>query len=307
MPETALTMNLALQKSKAASPEHVRTLNVCGAQLNDISVCGRFPNVQVISLSVNEISDLSCLRQCQHLRELFLRKNYIEDIRQVLNLSDCLELRQLTLMDNPIAKQRSYREFVIAAIPSLEILDNVAVGPDERRRAEQMMPGVVGAQPPGPPARSAAPSLHRNPEMMVKPVERAPPRNSDAFPENYPQGMTASFGNDDVPVGGRAVRARPQSRQNYGNDDVPVGGGPVTRAHPQPAVRPPVHQEVIEHHVGGQRMTQPLHDASRQRHDVNRGANIPEQAAIRACMELMRDMSSEGLNSLRCHINTMIS
>lgn len=49
----------------------------------DVSILQRTPNMEVLSLSVNGISSLRHFMLCKGLKELYLRKNMIEDINDI--------------------------------------------------------------------------------------------------------------------------------------------------------------------------------------------------------------------------------
>nr|8AXJ_A Chain A, Chains: A [Trypanosoma brucei brucei TREU927] len=143
-----LTENLVLQKTKVDSIQRVRKLNVCAAQLSDIGVLRRACNLEVLSLSLNELSELGVLENCPRLSELYLRKNRVEDLNQVLHLSDAPNLTVLTLTENPICQDPNYRRFVIAAVGSLQRLDDIDILPQEREEAYRVFPNLHAIAPP---------------------------------------------------------------------------------------------------------------------------------------------------------------
>lgn len=83
------------------------------------------PNVEVISLSINSIETLQYFSACSMLQELYLRKNEIKDINEILYLSQLQFLKKLSLEDNPCANSDNYRLTVLKALPNLEFLDNL--------------------------------------------------------------------------------------------------------------------------------------------------------------------------------------
>lgn len=158
-----LTENLVLQKTKVDNIQRVRKLNVCAAQLTDIGVLRRACNLEILSLSLNEISEIGVLENCRSLGELYLRKNCIEDLNQVLHLSECQMLTVLNLSENPICQDPNYRRFVIAAIGSLRRLDDIDILPQEREEAYRVFPNLQSIAPP--------PSLYCDPARnKVRPV-----------------------------------------------------------------------------------------------------------------------------------------
>jgi len=143
-----LTLNLVLQKSKVDDIRRVQKLNVCAAQLTDIGCLRQAASLEILSLSLNEISDLGVLSNCQRLREVYLRRNTVRDINQVLHLTRLPYLEVLNLSDNPISRDPNYRRFVLAAIPSLERLDDVNISHEERQAAVRVFPELMYFAPP---------------------------------------------------------------------------------------------------------------------------------------------------------------
>jgi hypothetical protein len=70
---------------------------------------------------VNKISSLQDFRCCPQLSELYLRKNEIADIREVLYLQGLKNLSILWLCDNPCvgSSAAEYRQKVIALLPRI--------------------------------------------------------------------------------------------------------------------------------------------------------------------------------------------
>jgi len=131
----ALTHVLLACVPRVSALSDVRNLNLWGNDLSDISVLRQCPNVEVVSLSVNLISSLAELSGCRRLRELYLRKNRIDDLKQILYLTALPDLRVLWLSDNPISAHPHYRDFILAKLPRLEKLDNTDVTEEEREVA----------------------------------------------------------------------------------------------------------------------------------------------------------------------------
>jgi len=269
---TFLTANLILQKTKLDNLRNVRKLNVCGAQVSHIHVLRDAINAEVLSLSVNLIEDLSPLSFLGGLRELYLRKNRINDLMQVLHLSQLDSLEVLGLSENPISDDPSYRPFVIAAIPSLRRLDDLDITASERRSAEGEFSEVRSWPPPDPiPAAlvgTSTPSISANasPNRGETPL-----RGGGAQTARRPApAMAATMSNmgghhqqqrgseDDHNARVPATARRPSgSTSAYplvspagagggggGWDDMPVGGGrPKTAAKPPPLQQQPQLQQ----------------------------------------------------------------
>lgn len=121
-----LTEHIILTKTRANSLNDVKTLNMWGFNLKDITIFERMPNIEICSLAVNQISDISPLAFCRKLRELYLRQNAISDFKQLTYLQDLRHLRILSLSGNPIAESPNYRQIILKALPNLEKLDDIS-------------------------------------------------------------------------------------------------------------------------------------------------------------------------------------
>ncbi|NXI25572.1 CU002 protein, partial [Sterrhoptilus dennistouni] len=113
-----------------------------------ISICRDLPNIEVITFSVNGISDLEPLHQCQNLSELYLRKNNIASLDELFYLKTLPRLRVLWLAENPCCgpDPHRYRMTVLRNLPSLQKLDNQAVTEEELSQA--LVDGVEITAPP---------------------------------------------------------------------------------------------------------------------------------------------------------------
>jgi len=124
-------------RTKCNRLDLIRNLNLWGNDLHDISVLRYMPNLEVCSLSVNSVSTLADLGNLQKLSELYLRKNKIRDLAEVLHLVNLRQLRVLWLNDNPCALLPHYRQYVLHHLPCLVKLDSQDVAEDERRLARR--------------------------------------------------------------------------------------------------------------------------------------------------------------------------
>ncbi|TRY82687.1 hypothetical protein DNTS_032610 [Danionella cerebrum] len=120
-----LTRKLVLARAKASDLESVKKLNCWGCNLTDISIFEQIPNIEVLTLSVNQISSLEALSRSLHLSELYLRRNSIP-LSQIYFLKALTRLRVLWLSENPCSQidQTKYRLTVIRNLPTLHKLDN---------------------------------------------------------------------------------------------------------------------------------------------------------------------------------------
>uniref|UniRef100_A0A182UJ40 U2A'/phosphoprotein 32 family A C-terminal domain-containing protein n=1 Tax=Anopheles melas TaxID=34690 RepID=A0A182UJ40_9DIPT len=82
---------------------------------------------------VNRISTLADFENCINLQELYLRKNNLTDIDELVYLQNLPKLKYLWLEENPLVEHAGpgYRQIVLRALPNLKKLDNVDVSPEE--------------------------------------------------------------------------------------------------------------------------------------------------------------------------------
>ncbi|KAJ7324994.1 hypothetical protein JRQ81_018014 [Phrynocephalus forsythii] len=132
-----LTRKMVLSRAKASNLSGVRKLNCWGSRITDISICQELTNVEVITFSANNISDLEPINQCQNLTELYLRRNSIASLCQLFHLKNLPRLKILWLSENPCCGPdlHLYRMTVLRNLPSLQKLDNQTVTEEELSHA----------------------------------------------------------------------------------------------------------------------------------------------------------------------------
>ncbi|XP_061151849.1 cilia and flagella associated protein 410 isoform X1 [Syngnathus typhle] len=128
-----LTREQVLTEAKASDLGSVRKLNCWGCKLTDVSILSQMPNIEVLTLSVNNISSLAPLAGCLSLCELYLRRNMIASLSELSYLRSMTRLRVLWLADNPCCGKNSseYRLTVLRCLPGLQKLDNQVVTENE--------------------------------------------------------------------------------------------------------------------------------------------------------------------------------
>lgn len=206
--EVELTERIILQKSRVDFLSAVKNLNHWGQDIGDISILRSLPNVEVLALSVNKVRTLADVAHCRSLKELYLRKNLIADLREVRYLASLPALRVLWLLDNPCASSPYYRPYVLKVLPHLEKLDNVEVSPQERAEAaslpiEQLDAAIGGggllsdhdAPPSRPPAQPPA-TAQLPPSRPASAYDRPP---SAHHPPSSPLGRPATPLDDAAP------------------------------------------------------------------------------------------------------------
>eukprot|EP00762_Andalucia_godoyi_P007741 ANDGO_01776.mRNA.1 Uncharacterized protein F09G8.5 len=194
---SVLTAELIFQKTKCSTLEEVKMLNIWGSRVRDVSILERMPNVEVLSLTMNQISSIEPFTKCPKLKELYLRKNEIQSLDGLDVLSrSCPQLRVLWLCDNPCAKPPSYRSDVIRLVPQLTTLDNEAITASQRaeagRPSDARSPSSGGRDSPRSlPPRTPSPSLDvlaPSPRSTpIQPVPAPAPAPAPPQPQLQPQ------------------------------------------------------------------------------------------------------------------------
>ncbi|CAD8204243.1 unnamed protein product [Paramecium pentaurelia] len=143
-----LTSTLIAQKAKTEALYSIKSLNLWGNDLDDISIIERLPNLEVLSLSVNRITTLADIAKCKNIKELYLRKNNISSITELQFLQQLPKLKVLWLQENPIADHPNYRDAVICNSSTLEKLDDVVISQQDRANAQQQLQYGISQSPP---------------------------------------------------------------------------------------------------------------------------------------------------------------
>nr|CAB3230196.1 protein C21orf2 homolog [Phallusia mammillata] len=133
-----LSEKTVLARSRAKDLSGVKNLNCWGANISDTGVLEKIPNVEVINFSANSIEGLDTFANCTYLKELYLRKNKLDSIDEVLHLKELKHLKLLWLSGNPFCDKQSdedYRLSVLKILPHLHKLDDKTVTDEELVKA----------------------------------------------------------------------------------------------------------------------------------------------------------------------------
>jgi len=114
-----LTAELVMHKTNTNQLNRIKNLNFCANDLKDVSIVSQMGSLEVLSLSVNQISSLKDIGQCTQLQELYIRRNNIDSIEELENLVSLGSLRILWLAENPVASMPGYRQKVVSLLPQL--------------------------------------------------------------------------------------------------------------------------------------------------------------------------------------------
>ncbi|KAG5467460.1 hypothetical protein CUR178_01103 [Leishmania enriettii] len=290
-----LTLNLVLQKSKTDDIRRVRKLNVCASQIQDIGVLRQAVVLEVLSMSLNEISELGALSNCRRLVEVYLRRNLIRDINQVLHLSrlPCLEV--LSLAENPISRDPNYRRFVVAAIPSLERLDDRVITDEERESALAVFPQLLSFAPP--PSKYAQPVEGITPPTLQ---ERQAQARTNISCASYNRSPASAAGRNDVhPRQATSSATGGGGGLVYnGHVESPASTNPSMRC-PQPV---PMHQD--PNHSPARPAARP-HAVSDYQSISSYPSGPSEEGVVQAVKVLCSELSPEALDDVRRFIDSL--
>ena len=125
-----LTLDFIKMRTNNSKYNQIKTLNLWGNDLEDIAVLSELPNLEVVSLSVNNIRNLEVFQNHENLKELYLRKNFIATLEQIKYLEKCKNLSILILKDNPITSILDYKNKIIEILPQLKKLDDDVIDPN---------------------------------------------------------------------------------------------------------------------------------------------------------------------------------
>ena len=120
-----LTEEMILSKyQNYSSILEIKKLYINKEEIEDISIISKMENLEILSLSSNNISSLYPLSKCINLREIYLRNNNINSFEELYHLKNLPKLIGLWIEGNPISKNISYIERVSHILPQLQNLDN---------------------------------------------------------------------------------------------------------------------------------------------------------------------------------------
>uniref|UniRef100_A0AAG5DE21 U2A'/phosphoprotein 32 family A C-terminal domain-containing protein n=1 Tax=Anopheles atroparvus TaxID=41427 RepID=A0AAG5DE21_ANOAO len=180
-----LTEEMVIARSKQSDLAAIKKLNCWGSELSDVSIIRRMRGVEVLAFSVNRISTLADFENCINLQELYLRKNNLTDIDELVYLQNLPKLKYLWLEENPLVESAgpTYRQIVLRALPNLKKLDNVDVTPEEVSEAMRAPVAQPRHEPvyddPSPPP---PPQQHRQQSPVI---ERSPGSDQDSPVSGY--------------------------------------------------------------------------------------------------------------------------
>lgn len=123
-----------LKLSGKLKDEDVFKLNGFAHGISEIRDLDLFPNLQIVSFSLNKLSTLTAFSRCYFLQELHLRKNKVDNLKEIFHLLPLRHLHTLLLTDNPCCSTHLYRQKVGQTLKGLKTLDTMPV--EEREDIE---------------------------------------------------------------------------------------------------------------------------------------------------------------------------
>ncbi|XP_039284215.1 protein tilB homolog isoform X3 [Nilaparvata lugens] len=140
---------IALHQEEIEKIEHLqnwcRHLKILLLQSNIISKIenlNKLKKLEYINLALNNIERIENLEGCESLKKLDLTLNFIGDLTSVKSLKNNIHLEFLCLLGNPCTDFKSYRQYVVASLPQLQILDSQEILRSERIKALQLFEDV---------------------------------------------------------------------------------------------------------------------------------------------------------------------
>lgn len=132
---------LSLHQEDIERIEHIhdwcRDLKILLMQNNLIAKLenlNKLKKLEYLNVALNNIERIENLDALESLNKLDLTLNFIGELTSVCHLKHNYNLKELTLTGNPCCEYVGYREYVIACLPQLNVLD----GP-EIKRAERIV------------------------------------------------------------------------------------------------------------------------------------------------------------------------
>lgn len=106
--------------------------------ISKIENVGKLKQLEYLNLALNNITRIENLEGCESLEKLDLTVNFVGQVSSVSNLKGNEHFSTLYLTGNPCTDFEHYREYVIATLPQLQVLDGIEIQKSERIKALQI-------------------------------------------------------------------------------------------------------------------------------------------------------------------------
>lgn len=145
---------------------------------NDLRKLGGFPYLQRIKcllLNNNRVARIAEDLQdtIPNLESLILTGNNLQELGDIDPLASCTRLTVLSLLTNPMASKKYYREYVIYKLPHLRLLDFKKIKQNERLEATAFFKSKKGKEIQKEIQKKARLSLANSSESAMKPKVQA--------------------------------------------------------------------------------------------------------------------------------------
>ncbi|KAK3923940.1 Protein tilB-like protein [Frankliniella fusca] len=111
--------------------------------ISRIENLNKMKRLEYLNLALNNIECIENLERCESLEKLDLTLNFIGELTSVASLKANVHLHTLYLTGNPCTEFSGYRDYVIATLPQLQILDAETIFKSDRIRALQCYEDVA--------------------------------------------------------------------------------------------------------------------------------------------------------------------
>ena len=133
---------LSLHQEDIEKIEHIhnwcRDLKILLLQSNligKIENLNKLKKLEYLNLAINNIEVIENLDQLESLNKLDLTLNFIGELTSLESLKDNYNLKELFLTGNPCTDYPEYRDYVIATLPQLQVLDGTEITRTDRLKA----------------------------------------------------------------------------------------------------------------------------------------------------------------------------
>ncbi|GFS87479.1 protein tilB homolog [Nephila pilipes] len=106
--------------------------------ISKIENLSRLKKLEYVNFTLNNLTRIENLNGCESLKKLDFTANFIGELTSIETLQGNYNLEELFLTGNPCTEFEGYRDFVIATLPQLMILDGDRIKKSERIMALQV-------------------------------------------------------------------------------------------------------------------------------------------------------------------------
>lgn len=129
---------IAVIENLAATQDQFDSVDLSDNEIRKLECMAVLPRIKMLLFNNNQINRVAenLARAFPKLEVLVLTNNKFSTLKELEPLAGLPTIANLSLVDNPVTKQKGYRAFLIAMLPKLRTLDFQKVKPSEREAAE---------------------------------------------------------------------------------------------------------------------------------------------------------------------------